>query len=206
MIMSSDSGESGQIIESVLSDREMEFMNSIAIPILDATQDERSLEDLSETFWNLCQWEKERADILDTKASYLLGLSTIAAAVVAVGGIAQTAIDAKLLWAGAISLTFFTLTVIASLYALLGQKYGGFVDRDVFSSLHAHIKPVGRIKAFRDKDPRRCFIRETILQRWLIYRGYSDANDSKFRRLVVAQVLAILSVLSLFGYLAFLLL
>ena len=204
--MNNDSSEKGQIIKHVPSDREMEFMNIDAIPILDGTQDDKSLEDLSQTFWNLCLWEKGRADILDTKASYLLGLSSIAAAVVAVGGVAQAANSIKLLWPGGISLGFFAITVIASLIALLGKEYGAFNDKDVFLSLRAHQEPIGEIKAFEDREPRRCFLKETILQRWLIYRRYSDKNDTKFRRLVVAQKLAVLSVLSLFGYLVIVLL
>lgn len=204
--MSQDSNEYGQSIARVPSPGETEFMNSVAIPILDGTKDEKSLENLSETFWNLCLWEKGRTNILDTKASYLLGLSSIAAVVVAVGGTAQAMIHTNLLLAGAISLGFFTMTVVASLFALLGKKYGAFNDHDIFESLRAHQQPVGQIKAFEDKDPRRCFLREIILQRWLIYRWHTDANDSKFSRLVVAQVLAVLSVVSLFGYLAIVLL
>lgn len=200
--MTRDTDEKGQTITRKPSRREIDFMNKVAVPILDGTQDEESLKDLSETFWNLCLWEKQRAKILDTKASYLLGLSSIAAAVVAVGGVAQTITHPNLLLAGGISLGLFTITVAASLLAHLRKGYGGFNDQDVFMSLRAHHEPVGDIKAFQDKDPRRCFLRETILQRWLIYRWHSDANDSKFHRLVVAQVLAVLSVVSLFGYLA----
>lgn len=200
--MSHGSNEKGQVITRVPSKREMEFMNSVAIPMLDGTQDEKSLELLFETFWNLCLWENERKSMLDAKASYLLGLSTIAAAVIAVGGGAQALMHTKLLLAGGISLGFFTLTVVASLVALFGKKYGAFNDQDVFKSLCSHEEPVGPIKAFEDKDQRRCFLREITLQRWLIYRWYSDGNDTKYGRLVVAQILAFLSVLSLFGYLA----
>jgi hypothetical protein len=195
------SNEKGQIITRVPSEQEIEFMNSVAIPMLDGTQDERSLELLFETFWNLCLWENERKRMLDAKASYLLGLSTIAAAVIAVGGGAQALMHTKLLLAGGISLGFFTLTVIASLFTLFGKKYGSFNDQDVFNSLCSHVEPVGPIKAFEDKDQRRCFMRESTLQRWLIYRWYSDGNDAKYGRLVIAQILALLSVLSLFGYL-----
>lgn len=200
--MENNSEKVSQRITRIPSSKEIEFMNSVAIPILDKTEDEKSLKDLNETFWNLCLWEKGRADILDTKASYLLGLSSIAAAVVAVGGIAQAILLKQVLWAAGVALGLFTITTIASLIALLGKKYGSFNDIDVFESLQAYKGPIGdNIKAFVDVDPRRCFLRETILQRWLIYRWYGEANNSKFIRLIVAQVLAVLSVLSLMVYL-----
>ena len=199
--MSRDPNEDGQVIARPLSDRETNFMNSVAVPRLDGTQDEKSLEDLSLTFWNLCLWEKARADILDTKASYLLGLSSIAAAVIAVGGIAGGTNQTYLLLPSGISLGLFAITVVLSLITLRGRGYGAFNDTDVFDSLRAHLQPVGKVKPFEDKDPRRCFLRETILQRWLIYRWYGQANDSKFKWLLGAQVFAVVSVLSLFGLL-----
>ncbi|MEW5922693.1 MAG: hypothetical protein AB1746_01760 [Candidatus Zixiibacteriota bacterium] len=190
--------EYGQKIRRVPSALEIEFMNEAAIPILDKTQNEESLQNLSEIFWNLCIWEKDRAEILDTKASYLLGLSSIAAAVITVGTIAQNFARSSILISIGISLGLFTITVVTSLITLLGKKYGAFNDLDIFSSLRAHINPIGQIKPFNDNDPRRCFLREITLQRWLIYKWHSDANDSKFKRLIVAQIAAVLSVISLF--------
>jgi len=199
--MSHNLEDIGQVIDRVPSYRELEFMNSVAIPRLDETNDEKTLEDLAETFWNLCLWEKGRADILDTKASYLVGLSSITAAVVAVGGVAGADMGSTVLIAIGVSLALFAITVVLSLFALGGKKYGAFLDKDVFGSLHAHEAPIGKIKAFEDKDPRRCFIREIILQRWLIYRWHHDANDQKYNQLVHAQVSAVISVCSLLAIL-----
>ena len=198
--MSDSLSDISQAVVRVPSSREKEFMNSVAIPTLDATRDESSLKDLSDVFWNLCLWERDRANVIDTKASYLLGLSSIGGAVVAVGGVAHGTVRSKLLLPAAIALGLFILTVIASLWTLLGKAYGTFNDRDTFDSLRAHEGPIGEIRAFEDKDARRCFLRELALQRWLIYRWYGDANDSRFSRLVLAQVLAVASTVSLLGF------
>ena len=195
-------GQNGQNIELPLTDKQIGFINKIAVPNLDGTQDNESLKDLSETYWNLCQWEKGRADVLDTKASYLLGLSSIAGSVVAIGGVTEK----TRLWAMAISIVLFSITAILSLFALLGKKYGSFNDEDVFNSLRASEQPVGPINSFTDKDQRRGFIRETILQRWMIYRLYSDKNDLRYRWLISAQIFAVLSILSLSTYILIVLL
>lgn len=179
---------------------EIKFMNDKAIPVLDSVKDDKTLGDLAGTFWNLCLWENDRAKTLDSKAISLLGLSSIAAAVVAVGGIGQVGGLPGLLWARCVSLVLFAVTVAASLYSTLGRHYGTFSDEDVIASLRAHEQPVGEIRPFEDKDPRRCFLKETILQRWLVYRWHEDVNDARFKWLRFAQIMAVVSVLSLVGY------
>lgn len=191
---------SGQRIERVPSERELSFMNNDAIPMLDSVSDDSILEKLSETFWNLCIWEKDRASALDTKAASLLGLSSIAAAVVAVSAGTPSQSIPSLLIIRCISVGFFTLTVAACIYTLLVRLYGSFNDYDVIAAIKTHDKPLGNVNPFSDKDPKRCFLKETILQRWLIYRWYSDINDCKFKRLRAAQFMALASVLSLLVY------
>ncbi|MCP4651372.1 MAG: hypothetical protein GY853_15005 [PVC group bacterium] len=196
-----DAYEDAQSIDMGIPQQEIDFMNNHAIPILDDTFDEDSLKDMADIFWNLCLWEKGRADILDTKASYLLGLSSIAAAVIAVGGLAKTDISTPMIWAGGFSLLLFVLTVIASLYTLLGRLYGGFSDIDIFDALRAYRNPVGNINEFKDNHPRRCFLKELTLQRWMIRKSYNDVNNERFKILKKAQILALSSVASLIIYL-----
>ena len=192
---------SAQIVNSPLTKSELEFINTVAIPALNKTQDEKSLHDLSNNFWNLCQWEKGRADILDSKASYMFGISSIAAAIVTFGAV----VVAKFLVVAAVCLAAVAITLIMALIALTGKSYGSFIDKDIFDSLGAHSKAVGPIDAFTEKDPYRCYLRETILQRWLIYRSYCNNNDEKYTQLVRAQIIAVIAVFILCFYLVMIL-
>jgi hypothetical protein len=189
--------DAAQRIERELTAAEREFMNTDVIPKLDKTQDDRVLKDLSDTYWNLCQWEKQRADILDTKAGSLLGFASIAAAVLAAGAVgASHALDAIAI-ARMLSLLLFASAVALAIVALAVQQYGTFVDRDVFDATLSHEAPVGEITPFADKDPYRCYLREMTLQRWLIYRWYGEQNDEKAQWLKRAQYVALGAVLSL---------
>jgi hypothetical protein len=190
----------GQRIERAPSKGELAFMNDVAIPKLDKVEDNDILQGLADNFWQLCLWENDRAKTLDSKASSLLGLSSIAAAVVAVAGESATPGPTALFLARCLSLVLFTATVAVCVLALRLRAYGGFNDEDMFASVCAHEAPIGDVKPFQDKDETRCFLKETILQRWLIYRWHSDENDRKAGRVVTAQTMAFLAVASLFGY------
>ena len=192
-------GQKSQPIAKKPSPEELAFMNEVAVPYLNKVSDDAILEKLADAFWDLCLWENDRAKTLDTKASYLLGLSGIAGAVVALGGGGEAPAGALLGWQCA-SLILFAVTAAASVFALLGRGYGSFNDEDVFSSVCANAEPVGEIVAFSDKNQKSCFLRETILQRWLIYRWHGQVNDSKYKRVVFAQVSALVSIVSLLGY------
>lgn len=181
------------------SREEIEFMKTVAYPRLNETIDDRSLEKVCEALWNICLWEKQRADILDTKAKDLLGLSSLAAAVIAFGGNVVDPQVGTLLLVRAVPLILFIFAVILSIIALLGVKYGGFYDRDVFNALDAHRNPVGDLHPFSDLDPYRCFLRETSLQRWLVQRSFSNRNDIKYRRLLYAQIAALIATVSMLG-------
>jgi hypothetical protein len=186
-----------QTAERIPSQEENAFMNDFAIPILDKITDSNTLEKFADSFWSLCVWENDRAKALDQKASSLLGLSSIAAAVLAVGGDSVNNLALALLSARAASLLLFALTVASCIYALFLRNYGEFLSKDIFLSLSADKDPVGDIRPFQEKDSYRCYLRETTLQRWLIYKWHSDANDKKAKRVWVSQLLALLAVLSL---------
>jgi hypothetical protein len=153
-----------------LTPTELAFIQNTAFPRLDATETEKSLEKLAEVLWNLCLWERQRTTSLDTKAATLTGLSSLAAAVVSAS----------------------TLPGVNR-----AEAVSGFFDADVFAALEAYKTPVGDMPKFHDADPYRCFLRETVLQRWLIYRNYCDSNDRKSRHLAVAQWSAAIAVASL---------
>ena len=196
-IFSRDTGE--QAIDSVLTEAETTFIKSTAFPQLDAIVEEKTLEKFTDLLWNLCLWERQRANSIDTKAAALTGLSSLAAAVVSASTVAPTTPDPVLLGARCLSIVLFIGTVILSVNAQRVVKFGGFHDGDVFDALGAHRVPVGVTPPFSDGDPHRCFLREVALQRWLIYRTHSDTNDTKYRRLAVAQGSAVVAVASLLG-------
>lgn len=184
-----------------LTQAESDFIDNTAFPLLDATKDEKSLEKLAEALWNLCLWERQRTTALDAKAASLTGLASLAATAVSVASTLDGTTPAfSVLVARTISIGLFIAAVILSLNAQRVVHLGGFFDEDVFEALGAYKEPVGTTP-FQDADPYRCFLRETALQRWVIFRNHSDANDRKFRRLGVAQVASGLAVLSLLGVL-----
>ncbi len=179
-----------------LTSTEKDFIANTAFPPLDASEDDKVLEKLADALWNLCLWEGQRATTLDTKAATLTGLSSLAAAVVSASATGQTVGDGVTI-ARCASIALFILTVLLALYAQRAFRQGAFFDEDVFAALQAHKVPVGEVPAFKDANPYRCFLREISLQRWLVYRKQSDANDAKFHRLLVAQYAAAVATSSL---------
>jgi hypothetical protein len=185
---------SAQKNEAPLTPAQIAFMTTVAIPQLDEA-DSRVAEKLADSVWNLCLWENDRAKTLDTKASALLALSTIAAAVVSIG--ANTVLSGTITIMRIVSITLFLGTVLFCLFTLLGRKYGGFLDEDLFEAITAKNRPVGTLPPFKSKDQYTCYLNETILQRWLVYRKHASQNDSKYKWLRIAQFGALLSVASI---------
>jgi len=198
-----DANTYGQSVARQLSAADQAFICKIAVPHLAKVETEETLSELARTFWKLCTWENDRAKMLDGKASSLLGTSGIAAVVVGLGGSALASGWTPLLFATCASLALFAATVFFCLLSLAPRKYGSFNDEDVFASICANESPVGDVPSFNDENQHSCFMKETILQRWLIYRWHSDMNDRRFKWLRVAQILAMLAVASLFLHLAF---
>ena len=183
--------------ENPYSPAEQAFISKVALPRLNNIKDERIAERLAEDFWNLCQSEIERVKILDTKASALLGLSSIAAAVVSVGvGGPSSQLQT---WFRCGSIALFVTTVVLCLFALIGRIYGALMDDEVFSSIDSNKVRKGKWHRFTSKKQYLCFLSETILQRWVVYRKHSVRNESKVHWLMAGQITAVLSVLSLFG-------
>ncbi len=176
---------------------ERAFISKVALPRLNGIKDDRIAEKLAEDFWNLCKLEIDRLKILDSKASALLGLSSIAAAVVSVGAVGSSSHLQTWLRCGSIAL--FVTTVVLCLVALIGRIYGALIDEEVFSSIDSNKVRKGRRHRFTSKKQYLCFLNETILQRWVVYRKHSVRNKSKARWLLAGQIAAVLSVLSLFG-------
>jgi hypothetical protein len=164
-----------------LSPAERTFIQDTAFPVLDRTKEKDSLERLTDGLWQLCQWERQRTSALDAKASSLTSLSSLAAAVMAASTFIGREPDSWFLTARAISVGLFIITVLLSLNAQRVVKLGAFVDAEVFRALDACHTPVGVTPSFSDGDPYRCFLRETALQRWMVYRTHCDQNDAKYR-------------------------
>ena len=178
----------GEPIEIPLSKPQIEFIRERAAE-LDKITDATLLKHSAETWWNLCQWEKQRLDVIDTKAQMLLGLSSIATAILGTGFALQSHIIQ------AIAAFLFLVTMVLALIALYIRKVGGFRDVEVFQALSASTNNVGETPAFTDADPERCYYRETALQRWLVYDFYKTASKRKTPFVFLAQVSATVAVL-----------
>jgi hypothetical protein len=176
---------------------ERAFISEVVFPRLNGIKDDRIAEKLAEDFWNLCALEIDRLKILDTKANALLGLSSIAAAVVSVGTIGSS--SQLLTWLRCGSIALFITTVVLCLVALVGRIYAAFVDEEIFSSIDSNKVRKDQRHHFTSKKQYLCFLNETILQRWVVLRRRSAKNDSKARWLLAGQIAAVLSVLSLFA-------
>jgi len=183
-----------QPVRKQISTQEQAFLREVAFARLDATVDKESLQHVCGSFWDLCLWEKQRASTIDTKAAGLLGLSSVASAIVTAVTPGSSAIA---LVTGAVG--FYLFAAILAAIALLVANYGTFIDGDVFDALHAHHTPVGKLPPFTDHDPFNCYLRETTMQRWLVYRWYGTENDAKAKWLLRSQVSSVIAVALLFG-------
>ena len=79
-LQSRDSG--AQALDSVVTQGESAFITNVAFPQLDAISKSETLEKFCDVVWNLCLWEQQRTNSIDTKAAALTGLWSLAAAVV----------------------------------------------------------------------------------------------------------------------------
>src|ERR1700761_2408151 len=77
----------GEEVVGGLSDAQIRFLTDKAHPRLDAAISVDQLKHFADVWWNLCQWEKQRADVLDGKAQSLVGLASIASALVGLSGV-----------------------------------------------------------------------------------------------------------------------
>ncbi len=177
--------------------KEKKFIEKIAFPTLDKTKNDKTLEKMADGFWNLCLFERQRTAAIDAKAAALTNISSLAAAVIAASSVIGTgALDSLAIIARVVSVLLFILTVFLSLNVQQVTGLGGFSDIDVFQAVRADTEPVGTPE-FDDKDQYRCFLRETILQRWLVYSRNCNANDAKYHKLWFAQMTAGIAVGSL---------
>ena len=171
-----------------LTEEQSRFVRDFAFSHLNKVQDTDQLKHFAETWWNLCQWEKQRLDILDSKAQMLLGLSGIATAILGTGVAQQPNI------LRALAAVAFLATMICALIALLVKNVGGFLDREVFEALSANTSPVGVTPKFRDGSKLNCYYREIALQRWFVYDQYKKASEKKSPRVKGAQFIAVVAI------------
>jgi hypothetical protein len=180
-----DAGEPGVD----LTPEEIRFLNEVAFPALDATKDDDTLKHFADVWWNLCLWEKQRADVIDAKATGLLGLSSIASAVVAATNLTGQG--------RAIAASLFLIAAICAVIALFVRDHSGFVDTEVFGALAAGTKPVGVSKKFSEEHAFRGYLREIVMQRWLIYRNFKSVSETRAKFVQGAQGFAVLAILVL---------
>lgn len=157
---------------------------------LDGIDGDDVLKHFADNWWNLCQWEKQRLDVIDTKAQMLLGLSSIAMAILGTG-FAEQSHGVRV-----IAAVGFLLTMVFALVALFVRQVGGFLDLDVFEALSASKVSVGTTPEFKDNNATRCYYRETAIQRWLVYDLYKKASAKKSGWVMAAQLVATLSVVA----------
>ena len=136
--------------DSPYSVDERAFISKVALPRLNGIKDVRIAEKLAEDFWNFCGLEIDRVKILDTKASALLGLSSIAAAVVSVGAVGSS--SQLQIWLRCGSIFLFLITVVLCLVALIGRIYGALIDEEVFSSIDSNKVRRGRRHRFTRQE------------------------------------------------------
>ncbi|HEM7884022.1 hypothetical protein [Burkholderia cenocepacia] len=184
------------------SQDQIDFLNGVAFPRLDAVKssDIDMLRHFNDAWWNLCLWEKQRADVLDGKAQSLVGLASIASALVGLStvlpGTTQNLIRT-------LAACMFLVTVILAIWALFVSEYGGFYDREVFEALAANTIPVGIAPAFTDQSSEfASYLKEMAMQRWLIYSQYKKASRKKAFRVTVAQLSAGVAVALVFAFIA----
>lgn len=181
----------GEVPGPDLTPAQRAFLSQVAYPNLNKSPTcDDQLKHIADVWWNLCQWEKQRADVLDGKAQSLVGLASIASAVVAVVG---PTMASSANWGGAfrfLAVLAFLVTAICAVRALRIADHGGFYDIDVFNALGIHASPTDPAASV-DKDPFRTYLREIAAQRWLVYSMYKSASAVKAEKIVVAQWWAI---------------
>jgi hypothetical protein len=174
-----------------LTDAHKEFLDAVAFPNLNRCNSDDALKHIADVWWNLCLWEQKRSDVLDTKAQNLLGLASIASALVAVAGpIAGTSPITDVLRIS--SVIGFLVTAILAILALRVSAQAGFYDKDVFDALSLH-DVAGNPAMLHDPDPFRCYLRDIAAQRWVIYSGFMSASSTRAKRVENAQLLAVTS-------------
>jgi hypothetical protein len=178
----------GELLTGQISREEQAFIDDVAFKKLDAVKDDETLKHFADVWWNLCLWEKQRADVIDSKAGSLLGLASVASAVVAATGLSGSGRP--------IAVTLFLIAAAFALWALLARDHGGFLDLEVFEALTAATEPVGTPTS-SDPDPKRSYLREITLQRWLIYTGFKKVSKTRSGYVKVGQFFAVAAIASL---------
>jgi hypothetical protein len=184
-----DLGEEGA---TDLSQTERQFIVEVAHANLNHTLDNDTLKHFADAWWNLCSWESQRASGLDSKAQGMLGLSSIAGAVVTV----SAPMAGSFAWPIGLRVAAIAGFVVTALFAILALRvrdHGGFFDQGVFEALAYPDNVVPWFPAYVDDDRFRRYLREMAIQRWLVYRRHKDASRDKVLWVERAQIAAFVS-------------
>lgn len=177
-----------------LSDAQLFFLNTTAYDNLNNTKNTEMLKHFADTWWNLCLWEKQRADVLDGKAQMLLGILGLGSPVIALLGTSGKSYPTGSLWLLISAAVLILLGAILAMLAIRISNYGGFLDRDVFGALTVAYTRPANMQAFRDTDPYRAYLRDVSMQRWLICNTYKIASHEKANKIHAAQLTAFLGI------------
>lgn len=190
--MSIFKGRTGEPRQDLVPADDIQFLKEVAHPRLDAPASEDVLKHFAETWWNLCLWEKQRADVLDGKATSLVGLASVASAVVAATGDSLGS-SGWITWFKLGATAAFLVTAVLAVLALRVAKYPGFIDDDVFAALVINQAP-SVIPPFKETDPVKNYYRELAMQRWVVYRGFKRVSETRADMVAWAQIAAIAAV------------
>jgi hypothetical protein len=160
------------------------FLREVAAPRLESVTNAELLKHFADVWWNLCLWEKQRADAIDTKASGILGLASVASAIVAVGGTATQTSASRVV--GAI---LFLVSAALALFALRVRDYTGFADGQVFKALDS-AKAAAQAPTEANDPALIAYLQQVVMQRWLVYKGYKEASNDRAKWVYSAQVAA----------------
>lgn len=180
-----------------LTDYELTFLKGVAHEKLDeltdATSDVEVLKHFADVWWNLCLWEKQRADVLDGKAQALLGLASISSAVVTAAAAAMPSASGIGWWLRIGAVLGFLVAAAFAVWSMRLRDYKGFLDTDVFGALD--IKPGADVlPKFKVTGRQVAYLRDISMQRWLVYNSFKDQSAEKATRIIIGQVVALISI------------
>jgi hypothetical protein len=168
------------------TEKEDAFLRTVAAPRLEAVKNAEILKHAADTWWNLCLWEKQRADAIDAKATGVLGLASVASAIIGVTGTIGVTF-----WR-VLAAVVFLLAAGVALWALRVKDHGGFADDLVFDALTS-VPSTGEPPVTNDPSYIG-YLQQTIMQRWLVYNRFKAVSRHRAGLVFVAQSFAVIAV------------
>ncbi|MFA7331047.1 MAG: hypothetical protein WC326_08245 [Candidatus Delongbacteria bacterium] len=185
-----------------LTDVETAFINDVAIENLNNTRDDRILLQLLDTFKNIVQHEYDRSKTIDTKAQSIFRIIGIVSAAAVFGSGVSGDGGIIMLIIRLIIILMFILTLALCTVTQYGRNHGDYVDKEIFQSVTAITNECG-FKKFTEADQYICYLKETIIQTWLVGYNWKNVNEVKYLQLKRSQNYALAALMTLLMYLTF---